>query len=367
MASTTLRISLARNRAEAVVFADGGLVVRPEDGAASAPLVQPEVTTVLDVRPQAGGLLLAGAVPAGARVAIGPLAGGPTFFDGRPYRGSIVLERADGSTLNVINVVDLEQYLYSVVGSEIGGAYPPSALAAQAIVARTYAVAHLGAREQLGYDLVAGEGDQAYQGMLAESQAVIDAVDSTRGVVLVFGGELVHAYYSACNGGYTSDGSALSDPQPYLVAAPDPYGTDSPEARWSVSVSAEAVRDALAPRFGDVGSIRAVLKGPADASGRLEWLTIVGSAGTRTIASTTFRRLIGSHTIRSTRISSIDLAGSNLEITGSGYGHGVGMSQCSARVMAQSGFGIQDILRFYFPGSTLVQLADQPVVSTTRE
>lgn len=357
---TPIRVALVRRQFQAVVSSDGGLIVRPKSERNGAPYVAPDVTTVLDVRPSGRGLMLAGAIQTAGAVVVSPASPDfPLSVDGRAYRGSAILQTDVDGSLDVIDVVDLEQYLYSVVGSEIEPDWPAAALRAQAIVARTYAVAHLGTRDWLGYDLRAGEQDQAYAGMDAEAPSVIAAVDATRGSVLVYGADLVHAYYSSCDGGYTSAGDALGDPQPYLTAVHDPYCTTSPDEHWENVVPMSDFRAAFAQRYADIGPIRRVRLGPQDASGRLQTVTVVGTKGTLTIPATVFRRLAGWHVVRSTRIVAVDVSRAAIRVAGSGFGHGVGMAQWGARAMADAGRSTHDILAFYYPGSTYAQIADR--------
>ncbi|MCR8644116.1 SpoIID/LytB domain-containing protein [Paenibacillus sp. N1-5-1-14] len=119
------------------------------------------------------------------------------------YRGDIELS-VYKDRLAVINEVDFEQYLYSVVGAEMGGSYPTEALKAQAVSARTYALMN-----GLMYDIahvVDNTFDQAYSGMGREATNVIQAVEATRGEVVVDGqNKLVQPFYSASAGGVTAD------------------------------------------------------------------------------------------------------------------------------------------------------------------
>jgi stage II sporulation protein D len=355
---TPVRISIARQQFQTVVSSDGGLAVRRPDAASGSPYVAPAITTVLDIRPAAGGLLLAGAITAGDTLALTPVAGFPISVDGRLYRGSVIVQSNGNGTLDVINVVDLEEYLYGVVGSEMEPHWPHAALSAQAIVARTYAVAHLGTREWLGYDLLAGEQDQAYTGMQAEAPEVVAAVNATRGTVLVYGANLVHAYYSDCDGGYTAGGDALADPQPYLQSSPDRFCTLSPNERWSADVPLDDFSNAFRSQYGDIGAITLIVPGAADASGRLQTVSIRGTIESRSISGPAFRALAGNHLVRSTRIDSIDVAGSTIRVSGFGFGHGVGMSQWGARGMADAGKSAREILRYYYRGAEFAQIAD---------
>lgn len=360
-AQTPVRILLLRHQLQAVVASDGGLVVRPYESG-SAPLLTPDVTTVIDVRPGSVGLLLAGSIQTQSQLLITPLTNATLTLDGQSYRGSIVIMRDTDASVRVINVVELEQYLYSVVGSEVGASTPQAALQAQAIVARTYAVAHLGAHDDLGFDLRAGDQDQAYNGVDAESQSVVDAVDATRGVVMVYGNHLAQSYYSACDGGYTSDGRGLNDPEPYLQEVRDPYCPLSPYMDWSAAVSASELFTALNENGAVSGplavdELRDVRAGPADASGRLLSVDLVLRRGIVSVPGTVFRAAAGARLVKSTRIRSLYYSAGVIRVSGAGYGHGVGMCQLGARGMADAGLGVYSIINFYYPGTLLTQLA----------
>jgi len=106
-----------------------------------------------------------------------------------------------------------------------------------------------------------------------------------------------------------------------------------------------------------VGQIVAVHAGEADSSGRLETVTILGTLDSRTIPATAFRALAGTHLVRSTRITSIDVVGLAIRVSGSGFGHGVGMSQWGAKGLAEAGRSAQDILKFYYRGAEFAQIA----------
>jgi stage II sporulation protein D len=352
----TVRVLLAAHQLQTVVASEGGLVVRAADAPSGAPLLQPEITTVLDVRPQAAGLLLAGAVSAGSRVWIAPLLDSPLVVDGRTYRGDVWIERDADGTLDVINELDLEQYLYGVVGAEMDPLWPQVALQAQAIASRSYAMARTAMHAYPGYDVKAGELDQAYGGVNMESQGAVDAVESTHGVVLMYRYRIINAYYSSCDGGYTDDGAQLSDPQPYLRAQPDPYAAESPHLSWSAQIPIASFARGFREQVGDVGDITGVSPGPADASGRLISVTVTGTSGSRDIPGTLFRQLAGRHLVKSTRIATLVLQGDEIDVRGSGFGHGVGMSQWGAKDMADQGLGITAILSFYYRGAMLSKI-----------
>jgi stage II sporulation protein D len=360
-AGNLVRIAVARHVRSTVIASESALIVRQLDQSVQhTPLVAPDLSTVLDIRVDAGRMLIGGTIPAGQRIGIESPLGLPIAVDGTPYRGSFVVQVDPDGEITVVNVIDLEQYLYGVVGSEMPATWPAAALRAQAVVARTYAVGRLGIRDDVGYDLVAGEEDQAYRGTDGESQAVVASVDATRGVILVYEGQIVHAYYSADDGGYTADGADLSDPQPYLVPVRDPYASGSPDRSWSAQVDAADFAQSVNALIAPVGSLTAVTIGSFDDSGRLRSVQVTGSSGATALSGFDFRRLAGRHLVRSTRISSVALDGRVILVNGTGFGHGVGMSQWGARTMAAESFDYAGILRFYYKGSALTTIADAP-------
>ncbi len=146
------------------------------------------------------------------------------------YRGQIQLQVV-GNHLQVVNVIGLDSYVRGVVSGEMPKDWPAAALEAQAVAARSYAVATLGAGKMLYTD----QRSQVYGGLDGESPAGVQAVAQTKGQVLFYGGQVATAYFSSSSGGRTT---AITDlvpgakPVPYLVSHPDPYDRVSPWHNW---------------------------------------------------------------------------------------------------------------------------------------
>ena len=314
---------------------------------------------MLDIHAQPGGMLLAGAIPVTGPIAISPQLGSRFSVDGKAYRGTVIVQPDLDGTLGVIDVVELDQYLDGVIAAEMPASWPQAALQAQAIIARSYALAKMGNIDHPAYDVEAGEQDQVYDGIAAETDETTTAVDATRGIILVYGAQIATAYYSACDGGYTSDGWALDDPEPYLQAKPDPYCSLSPYMHWNASVPLAAFEDAFTNAVADVGAITDVQIRSTDASGRVQTVTVTGSSGSRVISGTKFRLFAGQHLVKSLRIATLALHGDRIDVSGSGFGHGVGLCQYGARGMALAGYDASDILRFYYQGALLTSLVER--------
>jgi stage II sporulation protein D len=190
----------------------------------------------------------------------------PLTFDGREYHGTIAL-RSRGGGVSVVNGLALDTYLRGVVPSESPSHWPIAALEAQAVAARSYAMAEV--RPSSWYDLVPTTADQVYGGVRAERPRSDRAVYATLGQVLTWNGQVARTYYSSSSGGRTEavqDAWPGSAPIPYLRSVWDPYDTYSPHHDWGpYNFSA----DRLAARLG-LGSAVESLSVERDSSLRAE-------------------------------------------------------------------------------------------------
>jgi stage II sporulation protein D len=162
-----------------------------------------------------------GVVTSGEEVVVEPAGDWHVVVGGwRGYRGRL-RARAVGNEILVINELNMESYLKGVVPVEMGPSQFPEidALKAQAVAARTYAVAHLGDHDDEGWDLCATPACQAYYGRSAEHPLSNRAVEETAGLVAVYQGHPIDAMYTSTCGGHTEDAAALFEDraQPYLV------------------------------------------------------------------------------------------------------------------------------------------------------
>ena len=150
---------------------------------------------------------------------------------GKPYRGSLEVAVVQGR-LRAINVVGLDAYLLGVVPREVPSRWPAEALKAQAVVARSYALAVR--KRGRPFDLYADVRSQVYGGMAAEQQATSAAVRATSGEIVLYGGRVATTYFFSTSGGRTADIADVwnSAPVPYLVSVPDPYDSISPHHTW---------------------------------------------------------------------------------------------------------------------------------------
>lgn len=154
----------------------------------------------------------------------------------RWYRGNIIIYNT-GKGLTVINEVDLETYIRGVVPSEMPSSWNIEAHKAQAIAARSYAIANLGKRAKSGYDLKDTPEDQAYGGASAETIRTNEAVNETKGQVLVYGNKVIPAYYHSSSGGYTiNSGAVWYKDLPFVKSVPS-YDGNLPKRGHGIGMS----------------------------------------------------------------------------------------------------------------------------------
>lgn len=190
----------------------------------------------------------------------------PLQLDERLYRGSLEVT-AVGNRLQVINVVGIDQYLYGVITREMPHDWPAEALQAQAVAARSYALAN---RYRGSFDLYADVRSQVYGGIEAETTSARAAVDATARQVLFHDGKVANTFFFSSSGGRTADVTEVwgSKPIPYLVSVEDPYDTVSPYHRWgpvafTAAQAAKKLKVAglqdLVPQTGTSGRARTVV------------------------------------------------------------------------------------------------------------
>ncbi len=335
----------------------------------------------------AGPVRLAYADPLDTTVLFDVEYGRGSFWAGtedRMYRGVIELAvRAEG--LTVVNELPVEEYLYSVLPSEMPSSWPAAALRAQAVAARSYTMANLGRFASRGFDLLGNVFSAAYRGMLAETPAVRAAVDDTRGLVLMDGEKPLAAYYSANCGGHTETTAVVWGFESGLPAAADPrldagafplppddlarwlaerpvtycshprYSSRS-AYRWQLWVGREEIEARIGRDLGSVTGIEPLGRGR---SGRIPAVRVRGTAGELIVRGDSIRWSLGG--LRSNLFTVEPSLGAGglpeyFVFTGGGWGHGVGMCQSGAAGMAAEGRTTEQILAHYYGSAEMRRL-----------
>lgn len=363
--SLVIRVGVLVDRPSVRITADGPVTV--EDLSPSAPTAGP---VVLPERSTGAAWVVAGSGEGGLEVSgvgLGPAIRlvarrGLLRADERAYRGVLEVRRTPAGQVTVVNVVDLESYLYGVIKGEVNPRWPAEAVRAQAVAARTLAVQRmLAAQPPAGsvssgsvYDLPATTDAQMYLGAAAEDPAATAAVDATRGLVVTYDDRPIFAAYHSNSGGHTEDSENVwGTLYPYLRGVPDPYALDAPGVTWSATLPLAAIGTDLRRGGADLASLDDVSIGRVTPWGRVVTVRLRGDGGrTQEINANRFRLLVGASVLRSAMFT-VTRRGSVAGFAGRGSGHGVGLDQWGARAMAAHGFTFQQILKYYYAGVTV--------------
>jgi len=290
------------------------------------------------------------------------------------YPGS-VLFRASNGKVDAINSVDVEDYLRGVIPYEIGklDSSRIEALKAQAVAARTYAYKHYNSREAQGFDVYADTKDQVYKGLEGATPLTDAAVKATAGVTMMYNGEFIIAYYHSTCGGITETLATWNRPDlPYLQSKPDlrdngiPFCNESSYMKWErrfadkeiVELFKKNLSEAKA-KFANTDAkhfkaIKDIVVKDQLKSGRIATLIVKTDKGNFEVLTDRTRWLFKkANSILPSSFFTISHVGKEWIITGTGFGHGVGMCQMGVRARAQAGQSYQEILTHYYPGITL--------------
>jgi stage II sporulation protein D len=253
----------------------------------------------------------------------------------------------------------MEEYITGVVAGEMKPDWPVEALAAQAIIARTFTVEAIESKGGVPERGTQASTDikefQAYSAQ-AVNDSVKKAVQMTRGMVAVYQGKPIKSWFHASAGGITAtakEGLNYKEAEPaYIQSVQSPDDLAPADVKnWTASFTKEevlnAIRKAGTTTVSSINSFAIGQKGP---SGRTTSFTI---NGTTAISGPEFRVAIDSTKLKSLLLDKVELSGDKLTFTGKGYGHGVGMSQWGANKMAKDGKKPEEIIMHYFKGVTV--------------
>lgn len=267
--------------------------------------------------------------------------------ESRTYRGSIIIKPFKDN-FTVINYLDIEDYLKGVVPSEMPSSWHLEALKAQSIAARTYSMAMLGRRKALGYDLKSTVEDQMYIGYLKEDPLTSAAIKATQGELLITNqGLYVDAYFSSHAGFYTNtpEGAWGLSPKGYLMPAREVMNST-----WQIQLSKQELENKLQDL--QLNPIKAITILNRSLEGRVAQILISGTEKHALLIGEEFRHKLG---LRSTNFDII-YSSNSITISGSGYGHGIGMSQHGAKYLAEHGRTYEEILGHYYKRASLLKL-----------
>ena len=301
--------------------------------------------------------------------------------------------------LTVVNELPIEVYLRGVIGSEMNSKFPLEALKAQAVTARGYTLGWIGKLHRLSpYDLCDEVHCHVYGGVDRESSSVIEAVDQTRGQVLMYGDNICDTRYAGVCGGHTENNENVwyNEPQPYLrghldsklinllredylteesrvrqwiESSPDVYcntmRSPVPEYldytkkyfRWNVRYSTEELSKIIGDKTGQyIGSLIEIVPLERGVSGRIKKVELRGTQRSIIVErELEIRKALSPNYLYSSCFV-VDREGNGFILKGAGWGHGVGMCQTGAAMMALNRFAYREILKHYYQNSRIVKL-----------
>lgn len=319
------------------------------------------------------------------------------------YRGYITFV-SNSNEITLINHVEIEDYLYGVVPKEMGHGFNMESLKAQAVAARTFAVASKNKHKDQGFNLCDTTHCQVYAGKIAEHPNTNRAVDDTRGLYLYYKGQLAETMYHSNNGGYMeSSKNAWGGQRDYLEVREDPFSKDTNASTWELEFTNKELSEKIVSSGIDIGEILDIEILETSSGNRVKKINLIGTSGEEVITGS---RLGGILDMRSTwfditkdgqtkgssskdvyvydsktsqtvmlNLDNVTIINGDNEIVklqnktsgtssnksgvegfvfnGRGYGHGVGMSQFGALEMAKQGYSYEEILNHYYVGVDL--------------
>ncbi len=287
---------------------------------------------------------------------------GVALEGGNKYSGRIEIGTFERNGVTAVNVVDIEEYVRGVVPMEMSYTWHSSALKAQAVCARSYgaAVSGFGSDGNIkkGYKLTDTISHQSYGGMNVRRKETDYAVKSTENEFVTYNNRVVKTTYFSTSGGYTeSSENVWGSKKAWLRAVPDKYENKPEKKPWVVGFTKKDVgrrvsgyASAKGVSLGDVVEVKI---GQKSESGRVIRLDIIGRRGQISLEKQEIRKAFALYSTKFDIVPAApagNAAEGDFIFSGSGYGHGVGLSQSGARGMAEAGFGYKKILMYYYTG-----------------
>ena len=255
----------------------------------------------------------------------------------------------------------LEKYITAVVAGEMHKNWPENAYGAQAILARSYALKHM---EDEQTDIISGSFAEAQEYKPgAVSDEVKAAVEKTRGEVALYQDQYISSWFHSSAGGQTTTAKVglgyKDDEPPYIksVKSPDDLAPEDIQ-KWTAEFTNEELNEGLKKMGENIGQIQDMTIKNRDDTGRAKEFVFKGSKGDAEVVAAEYRNQLDTKKLKSTKIDSIQKTGNGFSITGSGFGHGVGMSQWGAYSMAKDNKTPEDIIRYYFGDIEIARVYD---------
>ncbi len=276
----------------------------------------------------------------------------PALPEGLVMEDGLPILTVYNTATEMLDSMDIERYVMGVLAGEMRNDWPMEALKAQAVLARTFVLKFISEKESRydGADISTDITEAQAYNADSINERIEKAVNDTRGEVLSASGELPYAWFHAHAGGKTELPTLALDyqnPDPaytQVVDSPDSDKAPTSVKNWSATFTADEVSSAAKKSGTDVGKITSIELGEKGESGRTAYFLINGQK----VSAPSLRVNLDSTKLKSTLLSSVILDDGEITFEGSGYGHGVGMSQWGAYGMAEEGKKYEEIIAHYF-------------------
>ncbi|HZK33261.1 MAG TPA: SpoIID/LytB domain-containing protein [Tissierellaceae bacterium] len=229
------------------------------------------------------------------------------------YRGYLRFKVNNGNII-IINHIEMENYLYGVVPSEMGYNFPKEALKAQAVAARSYARRNIDKHLNEGFSLCDTTHCQAYYGYDKENPLTNFAVDETKGLLAYYDGEIINAQYHSTSSGVTENSiDAWGGDLPYLISVKDDFSLDAPLSSWTLKLDIFELNNKLVSNGIDIGLLKGIEVIESSSSGSVKMVKLIGNKGDEIISGSKFRTIIGNTTLKSTWFNVAGAYGGNID------------------------------------------------------
>lgn len=294
------------------------------------------------------------------------------------FAGELTIRNNADGTQTAINTIELEDYLCSVISSEMNANSPMELLKAHAVISRSWAIRAMEKPNHEGFDVCADDHCQRYEGLRRMNERAVEAVRATAGQVLMYDGEVCDCRYYKCCGGRTEvwrtcwedkdvpyirsvscDWCDMSRQQPeqrnrIMRLVLNDYDQETKDFRdWQVRYTDTELDDIVNSKHPGIGHVTALEPLHRGESGRIDSLRIVGSERTEVIGKELQIRYALSKKCLYSSWFDVTHRDGVWTLTGHGWGHGAGLCQIGAAVMAAEGKGYEEILRYYYAGARL--------------
>ena len=277
------------------------------------------------------------------------------------YRDEILIYRNSKGSLDVVNRLELDDYLKGVIPFEGNPAWTLESLKAQAVVSRTFALTKMISQRNAEYDVSSGILSQVYAGKQIENVRTNEAVDATRGEILLYNGKIFPAFFHSTCGGATTAADLVwrVKPHPSLGGVECKFCQRSPHYKWEAVVTPAEIKEKLAKQKMPVQEVLGIRTDKIDRTGRAHKLVIQSTWAEKTVDANGFRVWVDPMRIKSNLITKIRANDAGAFVfKGKGWGHSVGMCQYGMKYLGELGYGYREILTYYYPRAQVTRLKE---------